>query len=78
LYKSGSSTHSNGANIRLIKLAFRGNGRDLRVIAPRLPVQAIAGDYTLYVVDEKGVPSVAKHVRVVDEDKRGKQGSDRQ
>ncbi len=79
LYHSGSSTHSNGANIRLIKLAFRGKGRELRVIAPRLPVQALPGDYTLYVVDEKGVPSVAKHLRVIadDVDKRGPRGSDR-
>jgi hypothetical protein len=49
------------------------------VVAPRLPVQAIAGDYTLYVVDAKGVPSVAKHVRVVaDEDKRGRGGPGQQ
>ena len=35
------------------------------------------GDYTLFVVDDRGVPSVAKHVRVVksdDEDKSGKRG----
>jgi hypothetical protein len=64
LYHSGSSTHSNGANMRLVKLAFRGQGRDLRVVAPRLPVQALPGDYTLFVIDEKGVPSVAKHVRI--------------
>ena len=76
LYHSGSSTHSNGANIRLIKLAFRGKGRDdLKVIAPRLPVQALPGDYTLFVVDDRGVPSVAKHVRITDdEDKRGRRG----
>lgn len=78
LYKSGSSTHSNGANIRVIKLAFKGQGKELRVVAPRLPVQAIPGDYTLYVVDAKGVPSVAKHVRIVADDKRGKGESDRQ
>jgi hypothetical protein len=38
-----------------------------------------AGDYTLYVVDAKGVPSVANHVRVVadDNNNRGKGGSDR-
>jgi Domain of unknown function (DUF1929) len=78
LYRSGSSTHSNGANMRLVKLAFRGNGRDLRVIAPRLPVQALPGDYTLFVVDSQGVPSIAKHLRVVDEvDKRGRGGPGR-
>ena len=78
LYHSGSSTHSNGANIRLIKLAFKARGRDLKVIAPRLPVQALPGDYTLFVVDDKGVPSVAKHVRLKsdDEEERGKRGHD--
>jgi hypothetical protein len=74
LYRSGSSTHSNGANMRLIKLAFKGEergggrGHDLRVIAPRLPVQALPGDYTLFVVDDRGVPSVAKHLRVMQSD----------
>ena len=68
LFRSGSSTHSNGANIRLVKLGFRREGNHLRVIAPRLPVQALPGDYTLFVVDERGVPSVAKHVRVLMED----------
>ena len=68
LFRSGSSTHSNGANIRLVKLGFRREGNHLRVIAPRLPVQALPGDYTLFVVDERGVPSVAKHVRVMLED----------
>jgi hypothetical protein len=75
LYKSGSSTHSNGANMRLVKLAFREKGEergsDLRVIAPRLPVQALPGDYTLFVVDARGVPSVAKHVRVRKSDDGG-------
>ena len=65
MFRSGSSTHSYGANMRLVKLAFKGEGRGLRVIAPRLPVQALPGDYTLFVVDERGVPSAAKHVRVV-------------
>jgi hypothetical protein len=79
LFHSGSSTHSNAANIRLIKLAFKGEGRELKVIAPRLPVQAVPGDYTLFVVDDRGVPSVAKHVRIVmdDDDKRGKRDHDR-
>ena len=61
--------------MRLIKLAFRGKGHELRVIAPRLPVQALPGDYTLFVIDSQGVPSIAKHLRVVDDaDKRGNRG----
>jgi hypothetical protein len=74
MFRTGSSTHSYGANMRLVKLAFKGEGHGLRVIAPRLPVQALPGDYTLFVVDERGVPSAAKHVRVVmdRDDHRGK------
>jgi hypothetical protein len=71
LFRSGSSTHSMGSNVRLIKLAFRRTGNHLRVVAPRLPVQALPGDYTLFVVDEQGVPSVAKHVRVKVDDGHG-------
>jgi hypothetical protein len=73
LYHSGSSTHSYGANIRLVKLAFKARGRDVKVVGPRLPVQAMPGDYTLFVIDDRGVPSVAKHVRVLkDGDHRGR------
>jgi hypothetical protein len=53
-----------GANTRLIKLAFRGGRDELQVIAPTLPVQALPGDYMLFVIDDAGVPSVAKRVRV--------------
>jgi hypothetical protein len=74
LYHSGSSTHSNAANIRLVKLGFKSRGRDVKVTAPRLPVQALPGDYTLFVVDDRGVPSIAKHVRVID-DEKGKPAS---
>lgn len=71
LFRSGSSTHSMGSNIRLIKLAFKRQGNHLKVVAPRFPVQALPGDYTLFVVDERGVPSVAKHVRVKLDDGHG-------
>jgi len=43
-------------------------------------VQAVPGDYTLFVVDDRGVPSVAKHVRIVmtsDDDDRGKRDHDK-
>jgi hypothetical protein len=73
LFRSGSSTHSMGSNIRLVRLAFQRQGNHhLRVIAPRLPVQALPGDYTLFVVDDRGVPSVAKHVRVKLDDGHGR------
>ena len=72
IVRTGLPTHSQYANIRYIKLAFTPNdphegpsGTDrLTVHAPSVPVQAIPGDYMLFVIDAKGVPSVAKHVRV--------------
>src|SRR2546425_3000571 len=35
---------------------------ELRVIAPKLPAQAVPGIYMLFVVDRNGVPSVGKQV----------------
>jgi len=72
IVRTGFPTHSQYANIRHIKLAFTPNdpqegpsGTDrLTVYAPTVPAQAVPGDYMLFVLDEKGVPSVAKHVRV--------------
>jgi hypothetical protein len=72
LFRSGSSTHSMGSNIRLVRLGFRERGNHLEVTAPRLPVQALPGDYTLFVVDDRGVPSIAKHVRVKLDDGHGR------
>jgi hypothetical protein len=43
----------------------------LRVTAPTLPAQAVPGVYILYVLDENGVPSVGKQVRIRP-DNRGK------
>jgi len=45
-----------------------GKGKDgggvLRIDSPDLPAQALQGHYMLFVLDEAGVPSVAKHVRL--------------
>jgi galactose oxidase-like protein len=40
----------------------RGRDRELRVTAPRLQGQAVPGVYMLFVVDERGVPSVGHRV----------------
>jgi hypothetical protein len=72
IVRTGLPTHSQYANIRYIKLAFIPNdpqegpsGTDrLTVHAPAVPAQAVPGDYMLFVIDENGIPSVAKHVRV--------------
>ena len=43
--------------------------------APIKPVQAKPGDYMLFIVNDKGVPSMAKHVRLgVDKDGNGDKG----
>ena len=36
----------------------------IEVTAPTKPVQAKPGDYMLFIVNQKGTPSIAKHVRV--------------
>ncbi|MGH7465587.1 MAG: galactose oxidase-like domain-containing protein [Longimicrobiales bacterium] len=38
---------------------------ELRVIAPKLPAQAVPGIYILYVVDKNGVPSVGRQLRLM-------------
>ena len=49
-----------------MKLAFHQKGAarkgELRVVAPKLPAQAVPGIYMLFVVDRNGVPSVGKKV----------------
>ncbi len=72
IVRTGLPTHSQYANIRYIKLAFTPNDPQegpsgtnrLTVHAPAVPAQAVPGDYMLFVIDENGVPSVAKHLRV--------------
>lgn len=65
IIRTGPITHNWAWGNRYVKLPFETTGRNrLRVKAPRFPAQAIAGDYMLFVVDENGVPSEAKHVRL--------------
>ena len=66
IIRTGPITHNWAWGNRYVKLAFdtKKGGEKLRVHAPTVPAQAIAGDYMLFVVDEKGVPSEAKHVRL--------------
>ena len=64
-----------------MKLAFErqndehqhGGGDDqskLRVFAPSVPAQAVPGIYMLYVVDQTGVPSIGRQVRIKPEANR--------
>lgn len=56
-----------------MKLAFkqRDDDGELRVVAPKLPAQAVPGVYMLFVVDKNGVPSMGRQVRLLP-DNRGK------
>src|SRR5215510_13251534 len=74
LLRSDHNTHSFTGGDRYVKLAFHQKGaqrkQELRVVAPKLPAQAIPGIYMLFVVDGNGVPSVGKKV-VLPPDTRG-------
>jgi hypothetical protein len=71
LLRSDHNTHSLTAGDRYVKLAFRAKGHastgDIRVVAPKLPAQAVPGVYMLFVVDGSGVPSHATQVRLLPE-----------
>ena len=51
-------------------------GKDqLEVTAPTKPAQAKAGDYMLFIVNNAGTPSMAKHIRLgVDKGGKGDKG----
>jgi hypothetical protein len=65
LIRTDMNTHSLDTAARYVRLAFRSKGsKKLRIDGPALPAQAIAGDYMLFMLNNSGVPSVAKHVRL--------------
>jgi hypothetical protein len=66
ILRSDHNTHSLTSGDRYVKLAFARRGSagpgELRVVAPRLPAQAVPGIYMLFVVDQDGVPSEGKKI----------------
>ncbi len=66
LLRSDHNTHSFTGGDRYVKLAFHQKGSErkgeLRVVAPKLPAQAVPGIYMLFVLNRNGVPSVGKKV----------------
>ena len=68
LLRSDHNTHSLTAGDRYVKLAFQRKGDprkgELRVVAPKLPAQAVPGVYMLFVLDRNGVPSAGRQVRL--------------
>lgn len=67
MIRTGSVTHELTNDNRLVILNFKHPGasqHNLVVDAPHLPAQATPGDYMLFVVNQDGTPSKAKHVRL--------------
>jgi hypothetical protein len=68
ILRSDHNTHSLTTGDRYVRLAFQQKGAahkgELRVVAPKLPAQAVPGIYMLFVVDKNGVPSVGRKVRL--------------
>jgi hypothetical protein len=64
LVRTGPVTHNWDWGNRHVSLAVHQHGKHLRVVAPKVPGLAVPGDYMLFVLDEHGVPSEAKVVRL--------------
>jgi hypothetical protein len=64
LIAPGAVTHGNDMHQRAIKLATQGNGSNLKATVPSSGAIVPPGYYMLFVVDNNGVPSVAKFVRI--------------
>jgi Domain of unknown function (DUF1929) len=68
ILRSDHNTHSLTAGDRYVKLAFHTKGNaskgEVRVVAPKLPAQAVPGVYMLFVLDKNGVPSTGMQVRL--------------
>ncbi len=62
--KTGSTTHSNNMDQRYLQLPFTANGALLDVQLPSRAGDVPPGYYMLFVLDEQGVPSVARMLRV--------------
>lgn len=66
MLRSDHNTHSLTTGDRYVKLSFQQKGAarkgEIRVRAPKLPAQAVPGIYMLFVLDQAGVPSLAKRV----------------
>ena len=64
LARLGSVTHGFDQNQRFVELSFRRVAAGLTVMAPAAGNLAPPGDYLVFVLDARGVPSVAKTLRI--------------
>jgi Domain of unknown function (DUF1929) len=64
LIKLGATTHSFDSDQRLVKLGFSRGGERLSIRAPANGTFAPPGHYMLFIIDDQGVPSVARIVKL--------------
>ena len=64
LVKTGAVTHSFNMDQRFLELQFNGSGGTLSVTAPTSAAAATPGYYLLFVIDNNGVPSVGKIIKI--------------
>lgn len=60
LVRLGAPTHGEDQGQRYVPLTFSASGTSLTLTGPNNPNEAPAGYYMLFLVDDQGVPSVAK------------------
>jgi hypothetical protein len=65
LIRTGSMSHSLNTDVRYVKVEFKAGKPvdgviNLTVYPPKLPATAVGGYYYLFVLDNTGVPSIAK------------------
>ncbi|MGE0310869.1 MAG: galactose oxidase-like domain-containing protein [Lautropia sp.] len=64
MVRVGSATHSFNPDQRFQALDFESDGDSVRFTTPRFRTQATPGFYMVFAIDEDGVPSVARIVRI--------------
>ena len=64
LLAPGAVTHANDMHQRLVRLSMRQTGSEIRITLPASKALLPPGYYMLFLVNDKGVPSVARFVRV--------------
>jgi hypothetical protein len=64
LLRIGPTTHNWSWGNAYVRLDFEQRGRSLKIKAPAVPGAAVPGVYMLFVLDENGVPSMARRVLV--------------
>ena len=64
LIRLGSTTHAFDQNQRFVPLSFTADATGLTVRAPTQRTAAPPGHYMLFILNDAGVPSVAKIVRI--------------